>query len=466
MGQSKKKNGAPSVRAGWLQKIKRHLPADAVSTAEEDLAAHAGDAWMARSLPEAVVWPADTKEVAAVMRLAHHHGIPVTTRGAGRGYVGGCVPSRGGLVLSLTRMNGILAVRPEDGVAVVQPGVITADLQAAAAAHGWFYPPDPASLNESSIGGNLATNAGGPRCLKYGVTRHYVLGLEVVLADGRITRLGGQTHKNKAGWDLVGLMVGSEGMLGVITEATLRLIPHPPARAGLVATFGRAEQAAAAVQDIFQGGFLPCALEVADALTLQAARRFTRNVPPGEAFVLVELDGQAQTVRGELALLAKRLQLHHPLKMFRAPNAQACEKLWEMRRAFSYSLKATGLKKLNEDIVVPRSRLVELFQWAQTAEKKYGVQVAAFGHAGDGNIHVNLMVEPESRDDRSRNLAALDDLFSTVVSWGGSITGEHGVGLAKKRWWKKLTDPGAIALHRAIKQAMDPQGILNPGKFL
>src|SRR6478735_1775946 len=258
----------------WLPELTTLLGANCVSTSQPDLATHSTDKWFVSSPPQAVVFAESTEQVSALMRFASERRIPVTPRGAGVGYVGGCVPMHGGIALSLARMNRILEINTDDGVAVVQPGVITGDLQNDVWQRGWFYPPDPASLKECSLGGNIATNAGGPRCLKYGVTRHYVLGLEAVLADGTVLRAGGRCHKNRQGFDLTGLFVGSEGMLGIITEITLRLIPHPPTRALLGATFRTFPEAAAAVQKILGAGHLPSALEITDKFTLQAARNY------------------------------------------------------------------------------------------------------------------------------------------------------------------------------------------------
>ena len=430
----------------------------------------AADKWFARTVPDAVVFARSTASVAGVMKIASREKIPVTTRGAGHGYVGGCVPVRGGIVLSTARMDCIKEVSAEDFVAVVEPGVITGHLQDAARRKGLFYPPDPASLKDCSIGGNIATNAGGPRCLKYGVTRNYVLGLEVVLADGTVARVGGRTHKNKTGFDLVGIFTGSEGMLGIVTEATLRLLPWPPARAVLSASFPDMPKAAAAVQSIFAHGHLPSAVEIADRFTLEAARKHAgaeTAIPPGEAHLLVEIDGQEASVRAEAAELTGLLRDAHAVSVESATTNEGCDRLWALRRGFSASLKATGMKKLNEDIVVPRGRLVELVEFGAQLGRDYDVPVACFGHAGDGNIHVNLMVEnPDDPATKARMERALDALFQGVLAMGGSITGEHGVGLAKKRWWKQAIDAGADDLHRRIKRALDPEDLLNPGKFL
>jgi glycolate oxidase len=450
--------------------LSRLLGSGIVATDDDTLAIHAKDKWFASRTPEVVVLARTRSDVEKTLRFANRYGIPVTPRGAGVGYVGGCVPSHGGIALSVARMNRIKEIHFADGVAVVQPGVITGRLQAEARKLGLLYPPDPASLKECSIGGNIATNAGGPRCLKYGVTRSYVLGLEVVLADGRVLHCGGRTHKNKQGFDLAGLFVGSEGLLGVVTEATLRLLPHPPARATLAASFRSFREAADAVQRIFAAGFLPCALEIADPFTLKSAREFLGReiAPDAKSLVLVELDGQPESVKGECAAVAKLLRKLGTIRVLTAFGDEECEKLWGLRRAYSESLKATGLTKLNEDVVVPRGKLVELAEFGERLAKKYGYPVACFGHAGDGNIHVNIMAKNyhEDRRVKVRVDRALDELFTWVLNAGGVITGEHGIGLAKKPWWTQAVDKVGRDTHTALKAALDPKGILNPGKFV
>jgi glycolate oxidase len=453
----------------WLRELTAHFPRGIVASDAKTLAAHAGDAWFASTLPQAVVFPRRAEDVAAVLKFANKRKIPVTARGAGRGYVGGCVPRRGGIVVSFARMNRVLDINQADGVAVVQPGVITGEFQAAARNLGLFYPPDPASLKECSLGGNVATNAGGPRCLKYGVTRNYVLGLQVALADGTLVRTGGRTVKNKSGFDLVGIFVGAEGLLGLVTEITLRLLPAPPARATLSASFRDARAAAACTQRIFAEGFLPSALELADRFTLQAARRHlgpSAQLPKGDAHLLIEIDGQPASVRSETRTLDALLRKSGALDIHTATTEKACEGLWALRREFSASLKATGLTKLNEDICVPRSRLIDLLDFTTRLQKKHRVDVASFGHAGDGNIHVNIMVDLAKPGVKKRADAALDDLFKQVIAWGGAITGEHGIGIAKLPWWPQAASPELRKLHGAIKRALDPRHILNPGKFV
>jgi glycolate oxidase len=451
-----------------LRRLQRSLPQAELRHDPTTRQQYAGDKWFASRLPDAVALPRSTRSVARILAFAHRHRIPVTARGAGHGYVGGCVPSHGGIVLSLERMKRIREIHPADFVAVVQPGVITAELQALVEQEGLFYPPDPASRANNSIGGNIATNAGGPRCLKYGVTRDYVLGLECVLANGTVLRLGGRTHKNKTGFDLHRLFVGSEGLLGVVTEATLKLLPLPQARAVLAVGFSTTRQAVRTLQDILAAGFLPAALEIADAFTLAAAYRRTgsERLRGCRAHLIVEVDGRRRSVQSELRELTRIIRANRPRFMEQGLGARQCEAVWQIRREFSYSLRDTGLTKLNEDVVVPRGRLEDLFAFATHLQKRHGVAVACFGHAGDGNIHVNIMVDYEKTGARQQSRQALDDLFRQVLKWGGAITGEHGVGLAKKRWWPQATSREVRALHRAIKQTLDPHGILNPGKFL
>ncbi len=450
-----------------LRRLKQQLPGE-IFLEPATLAKYAGDKWFATHLPDAVALPRSAKSVSKILAFAHRYKVPVTPRGAGHGYVGGCVPMRGGIALSTERMGKILEINAQDFIAVIQPAVNTAEFQATVEKQKLFYPPDPASRANNSLGGNIATNAGGPRCLKYGVTRDYVLGLEVVLTNGDIVKLGGRTHKNKTGFDLHRLFVGSEGLLGVITEATLKLIPLPPFRANLAIGFSSMKVAVRALQSIFAAGFLPCAAELADEFTLAAAAKRTgsQRLLGCKAHLIVELDGQEKSVRDEIAALEKIICRQKTLFVERGFGAKECEAVWQIRREFSYALRDTGLTKLNEDIVVPRGKLEALFQFAATLQKKHGLQLACFGHAGDGNIHTNVMVDYNQPGAKARSEKCLDDLFCWVIANGGSITGEHGIGLAKKRWWPQAVSLESQKLHRTIKTALDPQGILNPGKFI
>jgi glycolate oxidase len=452
---------------GLLRQLKKILPGEIILE-PATLAKYAGDKWFATHQPDAVARPRSAKSVATILRFADKNNIPVTARGAAHGYVGGCVPVRGGIALSLERLNKILEINPADFVAVVQPFVNTAEFQAAVEQRGLFYPPDPASRANNSLGGNIATNAGGPRCLKYGVTRDYVLGLEVVLANGSIVRLGGRTHKNKTGFDLHRLFVGSEGMLGVITEATLKLLPLPPFRANLAIGFSSMNAAIRALQAVFAAGFLPGALELADEFTLAAAAKRTKSkrLSGCKAHLICELDGQENSVRGEISAVEKIIRRQKPLFVERGFGSEECEAVWQIRREFSYALRDTGLTKLNQDIVVPRGKLEQFFKFADTLQKRHGLQLACFGHAGDGNIHTNVMVDYTQPGAKKRAAACLDNLFRGVLAMGGAITGEHGIGLAKKRWWPLAVSSEARELHRTIKSALDSHGVLNPGKFI
>jgi len=457
-----------SPRTRRLLELQGLLPAGELRFEDELLRGHSGDKWFASHRPDAVAMPRSADSVSRILRFANRHAIPVTARGSGVGYVGGCVPARGGIALSLARMNRIQEIHAGDFVAVTQPGVILQRLQEAVEKKGLFYPPDPASRADCSVGGTIATNAGGPRCLKYGVTRDYVLGLQVALADGTLVAVGGRTHKNKSGFDLCRLFVGSEGLLGVVTEAILKLLPLPRYRALLVAGFDSMAGAAQAMRAVFAAGFLPCALEVADEFTLEAARRRTgsRRLEGLRAIIMVELDGQENSVRGEIRALEKLLRAHAPRMAQRACGSQSVERLWQLRREFSYALRDTGLIKLNEDIVVPRGRLEDLFAFTARLQKKSGIPIACFGHAGDGNIHVNVMYDDKWPRARERSQAVLDALFEQVVAWKGAITGEHGIGLAKMPWWPLAASPALRALHQKVKKSLDPKGILNPGKFV
>lgn len=451
-----------------LKRLAKALAPGELRFDEATRAAHAGDKWFASHLPEAVAFPRDAAGVARLLGAASRAGIPVTPRGAGHGYVGGCVPVRGGIALALDHLNRIREIHRDDFVAVVEPGVRTQALQEAVEKVGLFYPPDPASRADCSIGGNIACNAGGPRCLKYGVTRDYVLGLEVALADGSLVRLGSRTHKNATGFELARLFVGSEGLLGVVTEATLKLLPRPPWRACVAAGLSSMRDAARILREIFAAGYLPCALEIADRFTLAAARRRTGDdrLEGCGAVVIVELDGHERSVRGELAGVERILRGGRPRFVQRALGSAATERLWQLRREFSYALRDTGLTKMNEDVVVPRGRLEDLFRLGARIQKRHGLPVACFGHAGDGNIHVNLMVDESRPGYAKARDAALDELFAGVLALGGVITGEHGVGLAKKPWWPRAVSPEVRRLHRTVKAALDPRGILNPGKFV
>jgi glycolate oxidase len=418
--------------------------------------------------PDLVLVPATTCEIAAIARLCNEHRVPLVVRGAGTGYTGGAVPTRGGVVVSMERLNRILEIDQTNLLAVVEPNVITGDLQRAVESVGLFYPPDPASLEISSIGGNVAECAGGPRAFKYGTTKHYVLALEAVLPTGEIVRTGSKAVKNVVGYDLTRLLIGSEGTLAIITQITLRLIPKPPARATLLALFADIHTAVEAVTALIERRVVPAALELVDADSLGAVNDHLGEevVPSGTgAALIVEADGMQAAVDDEIGRVADACRAVGATRVSRAVGEADRDRLWNVRRLLSASLKATGLLKINHDVVVPRGRVPELFGVIQMIRKDFGLRVAAFGHAGDGNIHVNLMVDPTDSQQIAQAAIAERVLFERVVALEGSISGEHGIGFAKVSYLSIELSREEIALMQRVKTAFDPNGILNPGKI-
>ena len=416
-----------------------------------------------------VVVPANTAEVAAIARLCHGAGVPIVARGAGTGYTGGAVPVRGGVVVSLERFDRILTIDRRNLLAVTQPGVITGSLQDAVEGVGLFYPPDPASLRECSIGGNVAECAGGPRAFKYGNTRRYVLGLEAVLVDGTVIRTGGKTVKNVVGYDLTQLLVGSEGTLAIVTEITLRLVPLPPARAALRATFASIAAAVDTVDRLVQRGVVPAALELVDRVSLDALGKYLGGEPLApagtEALLVVEVDGGDAAVAHEIELVEAACRDAGATDVRRARDEAERQEVWRVRRELSYALRTVGAWKYNHDIVVPKGRIPELFQLVDRLRRESGLLIPAFGHVGDGNIHVNIMVDANDPETNARVRATEQQLFEGVVALEGSVTGEHGIGFSKAKYMPLEVSPETIAVMRAVKQAFDPRGLLNPGKI-
>lgn len=428
---------------------------------------YAQDAVKEKFPPEAVLLPATADEIAAVLRLANEVRFPVTARGGGVGYTGGAVPVEGGVVIGTDRMNRIREINADDLYVVTEPGVTTYALQQAVEAQGLFYPPDPASYKDSFIGGNIAENAGGMRSAKYGVTKHYVLGLEVVTPTGEIIKTGGRTSKNVVGFDLTGLMCGSEGMLGIITEATLRLVPLPEATRTVRATFRTMREACACVARFSRARVVPVAIEVLDRNAIEAVEsEYAFGLAKGAgALMLVSVDGSTVEVERTSRVVEDVLRDGGGFDLIRAETREAEDKLWDVRRSLSPAIKKFGTLKFNEDVVVPRSRVPELIERVEEIGRRYETFVVNFGHAGDGNIHVNFMCDREDKEAVRRAREAVRETFAVAVALGGTISGEHGIGYVKAPYLDMAVNAPTIETMRRIKRALDPLGILNPGKM-
>jgi glycolate oxidase len=451
-----------------LASFTRVVGAGHARTDPESLQQYGVDALQIGHPADLVLFPADTQEIAAIARLCHEHRVPLVVRGAGTGYTGGAVPVRGGVVLSMERLNRILDVDEDNLLAVVQPHVITRDLQETVEARGLFYPPDPASLKQSSLGGNVAECAGGPRAVKYGTTKRYVLALEAVLPTGETIRTGSKAVKNVVGYDLTQLLVGSEGTLAIITEITLRLIPRPAVQATMQATFATVDDAVRAVSLLLAARVVPATIELIDQQSLAAVEaRLGRSVAPSGtgAMLIIEVDGVPGGVADESSRVMAACANAGAIVVSRADTANDRDRIWEARRELSFALRALAPRKINHDLVVPRGRVPQLMNLVARVREKYRLLIPCFGHAGDGNIHVNLMVNPADADEMRRAAAAEVELFEGVVALEGSISGEHGIGFSKAPFLGIELSADAIALMQRIKLAFDPHEILNPGKL-
>ncbi len=440
--------------------------ADHVLTSPDELLCYGYDATKQQAMPEAAVRPGTAREVSDVLRLADERRVPVYTRGAATGLTGGCVPVFGGIVMDTGRMNRILEIDGDNLLAVVEPGVVTGEFQAIVEERGLFYPPDPASSDYCTLGGNVAEAAGGLRCIKYGVTRDYVLALEVALPNGSLLRTGSRTLKNVTGYDLTRLFVGSEGTLGVITEITVRLIPRPEAVRTIVAQFNSAAEALVVVMETARAGIVPRALEFMDGVTLDALRDYAEFGFPEEArtVLLLECDGRAEAVDREADVLGRICRQAGALDVTKAVTEKDRDRAWSSRRAVSPALYNINKGKMNEDICVPRTRIVEMLEFLDELSGRMGVTVACFGHAGDGNIHVNFMYDPKDPEAAERTERAVHEMFRKTIELGGTLSGEHGIGTAKKRYLPIELSDATLTLMRELKRVFDPHGILNPGK--
>ncbi len=433
----------------------------------EDRICYSFDATGKEFLPDAVAFPLTAEEVRRTVLLANERRFPVVPRGAGSGFSGGSLPVRGGVVLSLERMDRILSIDTENLVAVVEPGVVTETLKEEAKKRGLFYPPDPASLKFCTIGGNLAECAGGMCAVKYGVTRDYVLGLEAVLGTGELLRTGVYTMKGVVGYDLTRMLVGSEGTLGVITKATLKLIPLPESVATLLAFFRTNGEGARAVAGIVEERITPCAMEMMDRTAIDCVREIADLTVPEETgcALLIEVDGPEVSVSQEAGRVQAACRRFGATEVRHSTDPVGREKLWELRRSISPAIRRVNPVKINEDIVVPRSHLPGMYAFLSELAARKNLKIVNFGHAGDGNIHVNIMISGKDEDERRRADEAVGEVFRKTVELGGTISGEHGIGIAKAPYLEMEVGPLGVSVMKRLKNCFDPNGILNPGKI-
>lgn len=434
----------------------------------EELVCYGYDSFLAEAIPECVIFPQSTEEVAGVLRIAEHHGIPVTARGAGTSVCGAPIPLHGGIVLCFSKMNRILEINTRDRYAVVEPGVVNGDLQKELSPHGFFYPPDPGSINVSTIGGNVALNAGGPRCLKYGVTMDYVLGMEVVLPSGKVIKAGSRNIKDVTGYNLTALFGGSEGTLGVITKVILRVTPLPETTRTVMVSFDDLDKCAAAVSEIIGCGILPVAMELMDCVTIQeveASVNLGLDVHAAGT-LLIEVDGFTETCEREMSQIVNKVKEYGATSLQEAESAEARDKLWRARR-FAYPVFAKiGPDIITEDVTVPVSRVPEMIRKIREILEKYDVRAGLLAHAGDGNMHPLIPVDRNDSEQMTRVNNAIGEIFAAAVPLNGTLTGEHGVGMAKAEYLSLVLDDNTRELMSVLKKAVDPKNILNPGKFV
>jgi glycolate oxidase len=434
----------------------------------EDLAVFGYDGTWALHRPDAVVSPLTAEEVAAVVKVARTHDAPVVPRGGGTGLAGGSVPVQGGIVVNTTMMNRVLELDGPNMVAVVQPGVVNADLQAQVERIGLFYPPDPQSLRQCTIGGNVATTAGGPRCLKYGTTKDYVLGLQVVLAGGRIIRTGGRMLKVQTGYNLTQLFVGSEGTLGIITEVTLRLIPKPRYKGTVMAVFNRLDDAAESVNKVLLAGILPLALEMMDNACIRSVEAYKSFGLPldAETVLLIDQDGNDnRVVQEELDEIARLAREGRASEVRQAATPAEADALWQARRAVSPAISRLRPNKLGEDISVPRAQIPAMVRKVTEIAARNRLAIPMFGHIGDGNLHPNILCDLRDQEEMARVQAAAREIFEAAVALGGTLSGEHGIGTLKREFLSRSLDATQVEMMQRIKWALDPENRLNPGKI-
>ncbi|MBN1478245.1 FAD-binding protein [Candidatus Sumerlaeota bacterium] len=438
-----------------------------VLRAPEELLTYGYDATRDEGRPDCVVFPTTTEHVSAVMRLASEHTIPVCARGAASGLSGGSVPITGGISLAMTRMNHILEINTDDLFARVEPGVVVATLIDEVAKHGLLYPPDPSSMRTCTMGGAVAENAGGLRGLKYGVTKDYVIGLTAVAADGRVFHTGGVTMKNVSGYDMTKLLVGSEGTLAVITEITVKLIPAPEARRSLMAIFGDIRDAGRTVSEVIRSGLIPATLEIMDRITINAVEDAKGIGLPREAdaLLLFESDGDPAVVEKEAARIEEICRANGASEIRVAADDEERESIYTARRASLPSLARVKPTCILEDATVPRSKVLEMLNAVNEIAERHGLVIGTFGHAGDGNLHPTIICDERDAEEMERVERAIDEIFEAALRLGGTLSGEHGIGLAKRRYMERQFGPEGMAMMSRVKAALDPKNILNPGKI-
>jgi len=434
----------------------------------EDLVTYSYDGFLPEFMPSAVIVPGHRDEIAAVMKLANRERINMIPRGAGTNICGGSVARKGGIIIAFHRLNRILEIEPESMCAVVQPGVINADLQKAVAAYGLMYPPDPASMFVSTIGGNVALNAGGPRGVKYGVTRDYLLGLEVVLPTGEIIRTGGKTLKNVSGYDLTRLMCGSEGTLGIMTEIIVRLVPLAPAKATLQAIYADLDDAATTVSAIIGAGIVPTTLELIDRTVLDVISNYggAKFSDEAQALLLIEVDGEADLVEAQGKRIEAFCKERGAVQVERASTPEEANRLWQARRTAFGAVASLRPNCIVEDATVPVKMLPAIIRKIVEIADKYRLKIGVLAHAGDGNLHPLFMTDLRDKEEMARVDKALEELVDTAIEMGGTLSGEHGIGIAKDRYMSKEFSRTSLDLMRGIKRVFDPNNILNPGSFL
>jgi D-lactate dehydrogenase len=451
-----------------LAAFRSALGSDRVFDDAATRAIYACDETPRRVEPDAVLFPTSHDEVAALARIAFEHRIALTLRGAGSGNVGGALPAPGSVVVSFECMRRVLEFDPANRLIVVETGMVTDDIDRVARSAGLFYPPDPGSGAYCRIGGNLAMNAAGPRAVKYGVTRDYVLGLRAVTGDGREIRTGCRTTKGVTGYDLTRLLIGSGGTLALITEATLKLLPAPEAVATLRVCFASSRDALDAVSRVMRQSVMPCALEFMDHRSIDAIRPTgtADDLPPGtRALLMVEADGAVEDLPRQLAALQQALDGNGLLEIRSGFERDAIAQLWAARKSLSHAVKQIAPLKINEDVVVPVSQLADFVDFIDHTAHAHRLEAVSFGHAGNGNLHVNLMVHPDDADEMERAHLALDAIILRALALGGTLSGEHGIGTEKRQFLDREIDPATLGLMRSIKQQFDPRGLLNPGKL-